>query len=91
MVDEEAGHVSVGAVAREDDVTFLRLVVESRAVAVGLVCVPQTVEDEDLYVRARVLSNILWDINDDHCIEREQQHLAPCGLGVNVAVADANR
>lgn len=91
MVDEEAGHVSVGAVAREDDVTFLRLVVESRAVAVGLVCVPQTVEDEDLYVRARVLSNILWDINDDHCIEREQQHLAPGGLRVNVAVTDANR
>ena len=70
--------------------TFLRLVLQPRAVAVGLIRVPQAVEDQNLHVRVRVLSHILRDIDDDHGVQREEKDLPPSGLGIDVAMANAN-
>ena len=89
LVHQQARDVAVVAIPGQDDVAFLRLVLQPGAVAVRLVRVPQPVQNQHLSLTLHAHTHVLRHVNDDHCVEREQQDLAPGRFGVHVAVADA--
>ena len=89
LVHEQTRDVAVVAVTRQNDVALLCLVLQPRAVAIRLVCVPQAVQNQHLFLTLHACTHVLRHVDDDHYVERKQQDLTPGRLGVHVAVTDA--